>query len=228
MLAKTGNPVARGRGERRHVGTIIVGASVGRRMPSPVRAPGVWCAAMSTPLWAPWRMPYILRSDEEKATKGGCFFCDHPNEPRAFRENLVVLVQEHAFVCLNRYPFTPSHLLVVPRRHVSDLSELAEAEYLALMTLLREATIRLRSAVGCSAMNVGFNLGVDAGAGVADHVHGHVVPRWKGDTNFMPVLTDIRVMPEYLDDAWLRLASAFADLPGVRAPVSPAPSGEPG
>ncbi|HVH48247.1 MAG TPA: HIT domain-containing protein [Labilithrix sp.] len=180
---------------------------------------------MATPLWAPWRMPYILRSEKSKSKAGGCFFCDHPLDAQAFRENLVVLVQEHAFVCLNRYPFTPSHLLVSPRRHVSDFAELSEVEYAALMTLLRESAVRLRRAVNCSAMNVGFNLGLDAGAGVADHVHGHIVPRWAGDTNFMPVLTDVRVMPEYLDDAWRRLSSAFADLPGQRAPVPPPPSG---
>jgi ATP adenylyltransferase len=185
--------------------------------------------AMSTPLWAPWRMPYILRSDKAAGRhgEGSCFFCDHPVDTEAFRENLVLLVQEHAYVCLNRYPFTPSHLLVAPRRHVSDLAELAPEEYIALMTLLRESTVRLRRAVNCSAMNVGFNLGLDAGAGVADHVHGHIVPRWPGDTNFMPVLTDVRVMPEYLDDAWRRLHSAFADVPGLRAPAPP-PSSTPG
>lgn len=180
---------------------------------------------MATPLWAPWRMPYILREDKAKSSGSGCFLCDHPRDSASFRENLVVIVQKHAFVCLNRYPFTPSHLLVSPLRHVSDLAELDEAEYAGLTTLLRESSIRLRRAVGCSAMNIGFNLGVDAGAGVADHLHGHIVPRWSGDTNFMPVLTDVRVMPEYLDDAWRRLASAFADLPGERSPVPPPASG---
>jgi ATP adenylyltransferase len=167
-------------------------------------------------------MPYIMRSDKAKGAKGknGCFFCEHPADASRFRENLVVIVQEHAFVCLNRYPFTPSHLLVAPRRHVGDLAELSEEEYSALMTLLRESSMRLRRAVNASALNIGFNLGLDAGAGVADHLHGHIVPRWPGDTNFMPVLADIRVMPEYLDDAWTRLHAAFADLPGLRAPAT--------
>lgn len=179
---------------------------------------------MATPLWAPWRMPYISKSDKASG-KGGCFLCDHPRDAQSFRENLVVVVQEHASVCLNRYPFTPSHLLVSPRRHVSDIADLSTVEYDALMTLLRESSVRLRRAVGCSAMNIGFNLGVDAGAGIADHVHGHIVPRWAGDTNFMPVLTDVRVMPEYLDDAWRRLVVSFADLPGQRAPLPAPPSG---
>ncbi len=165
-------------------------------------------------LWAPWRMPYLLKSEKS----GGCFLCEHPQDAERFRENLVVIVQEHAFVCLNRYPFTPSHLLVSPRRHVGDLADLDGEEYAAVMTLLRESTVRLRRAVRCTGMNVGFNLGKDAGAGVADHLHAHIVPRWAGDTNFLPVLTDIRVMPEYLDDAWSRLHPAFADLPGARAP----------
>jgi ATP adenylyltransferase len=184
--------------------------------------------AMSNSLWAPWRMPYILRSDKAKGPRGGgCFFCEHFVDASAFRENLVLVVQEHAFVCLNRYPFTPSHLLVAPRRHVSDLADLSVEEYAALMTLLRESTVRLRRAVDCSAMNVGFNLGIDAGAGVAEHVHGHIVPRWRGDTNIMPVLADVRVMPEYLDDAWRRLYHEFADLPGERA-AQPTPSSKPG
>lgn len=177
---------------------------------------------MPSSLWAPWRMPYMTGSVK---VPGGCFFCAYPGDDAHFRENLVVIVQEHAFVCLNRYPFTPSHLLVAPRRHVGDLSDLEANEYDALMRLLRESTARLRRAVGCSGINVGFNLGRDAGAGVADHLHGHLVPRWAGDTNFMPIMTDIRVMPEYLDDAWRRLHPAFADLPGVRAP---APDPEPG
>jgi ATP adenylyltransferase len=87
------------------------------------------------------------------------------------------------------------------------------------MALVRECTVRLKRTVGCEGMNVGFNLGKAAGAGVPGHVHGHVVPRWNGDTNFMPVLADVRVMPEYLDDAWRHLYATFADLPGTRAPA---------
>jgi ATP adenylyltransferase len=174
---------------------------------------------MSTPLWAPWRMEYLLGQNK----KQGCFLCEHPKGEAGFRENLVVLVQPHAFVCLNRYPFTTSHLLVVPTRHVADLSDLEADEYAAFTTLLRDATVRLTRAVSCQAMNVGFNLGKAAGAGVADHLHAHIVPRWEGDTNFMPVLADIRVMSEPLDESWRRLHAAFADLPGLRAPAPEAP-----
>jgi ATP adenylyltransferase len=169
---------------------------------------------MSEVLWAPWRMEYILGP---KA--GVCIFCDFAAAPpEAYRSKLVLLVQEHALVCLNRYPFGASHLLVVPKRHVADLASLAAEEYDATMRLLRETVARVQAATGAKALNVGMNLGQAAGAGIADHLHAHVVPRWPGDTNFMPVLADVRVMPQYLDETWQLLAPFFADLPGAHAP----------
>jgi ATP adenylyltransferase len=156
-------------------------------------------------------MEYVL------GPKGGsCIFCDFAAAaPRDYRANLVLVVQAQALVCLNRYPFAASHLLVAPRRHVSDIAELPADEYDATMRLLREAAARLRRATGAEGLNVGFNLGKAAGAGIAEHLHGHLVPRWYGDTNFLPVVTDVRVMPEYLDNSWQRLAPLFADLDGV-------------
>ncbi len=170
---------------------------------------------MTTPLWAPWRMEYI-----EGKRRSACIFCDFAAEPPSkYREDFVLLVQEHALVCLNRYPFTTSHLLVAPRRHVADLAELSDVEYAALMDLVRKAAARLRTAVNAHALNIGMNLGAAAGAGIADHLHVHVVPRFSGDTNFMPVVADVRIMPEYLDEAWARLHPCFADLPGDHAPA---------
>jgi ATP adenylyltransferase len=170
---------------------------------------------MTTPIWAPWRMEYI-----EGYRKSSCIFCDFASEPASsYRDDFVLLVQEHALVSLNRYPFTTSHLLVAPRRHVSDIGELSDEEYAALMDLVRKSAARLRAAVKAPALNIGFNLGTAAGAGIADHLHAHVVPRWPGDTNFMPVLADVRVMPEYLGEAWARLYPFFGDLPGQRAPA---------
>jgi ATP adenylyltransferase len=167
---------------------------------------------MKSPIWAPWRMEYIVGAKPD-----ACVFCAMTNvAPPAFRELLVLIRQPHAFVCLNRYPFASGHVLVTPRRHVADLSELEEHEYLALMTLLRETTQRVRRSVRASAMNIGFNLGRAAGAGIAEHLHGHVVPRWDGDSNFMPVLADVRVMPQHLDATYAHLESAFADIPGER------------
>lgn len=168
---------------------------------------------MTKQIWAPWRMEYV-----QGHRSAACVFCDLSSRaPSEMREGLVLLVQEKAFVCLNRYPFTTSHLLVAPRRHVADLGDLEADEYAALMNLVRDAAARLRAAVGAHALNIGMNLGQAAGAGIADHLHAHIVPRWSGDTNFMPVLADVRVMPEYLDEAWARLQPAFADLPGTRA-----------
>jgi ATP adenylyltransferase len=165
---------------------------------------------MSERLWAPWRMEYVLGPKD-----GECVFCRlGAAKPEQYRELLVLLAQPNAFVCLNRYPFASSHLLVASRRHVADLAELSDEEYAAVMALLREAIVRLRRATTAQGCNVGFNLGKAAGAGIADHLHGHVVPRWTGDSNFMPVVADVRVMPEYLDDAWLRLAPYFDDVPG--------------
>ena len=156
----------------------------------------------------------------------GCVFCAIQSDERGpahHREDLVLLVQEHAFVCLNRYPFASSHLLVIPRRHLSNLADLTDAEYAATMLLVRQSAERVRAATNAEGLNIGMNLGKVAGAGIAEHLHAHVVPRWSGDSNFMPVIADVRVMPEYLDDAWRRLYPHFADLAGSRAPA-PAPA----
>jgi ATP adenylyltransferase len=166
---------------------------------------------MQPPLWAPWRMEYIL-GDKPKH----CIFCAFP-ERRTWREDLVLVVQPFAFVCLNRYPFAPGHLLVVPRRHASDLDDLAPEEHAALFALQRDAIRALKKAVSPEGLNVGMNLGKVAGAGIAEHLHAHVVPRWNGDTNFMPVVADTRVMPEHLDATWAKLRVAFEAVPGEKA-----------
>jgi len=144
-----------------------------------------------------------------------CVFCSFAAAPReSYRSDLVLVVQTNALVCLNRYPFAPSHLLVASRRHAGSIDDLPVDEYGAMMGLVRETAIRLRRATESEGLNVGLNLGKAAGAGIADHLHAHVVPRWTGDFNFMPVLADVRVIPEYLDQSWLRLRPFFADLPG--------------
>ena len=187
---------------------------------STLRAGWYMVRAMSTTLWAPWRMDYIL------GPKGGaCVFCAIGGaapaqlSPARFREDLVLVVQPHAFVCLNRYPFAPAHLLVIPRRHVSALEDLTDEEYAALNALLRATSVALKSAVKPEGMNIGFNFGKAAGAGIADHLHAHVVPRWNGDSNFMPVIADVRVMPEYVDASWVKLRPAFEAIPGEKAPL---------
>ncbi|MCU0657284.1 MAG: HIT domain-containing protein [Polyangiaceae bacterium] len=172
---------------------------------------------MSSQLWAPWRMEYILKPKGH----GGCVFCEYASHgPEQAREDLVLHQGTLAYVVLNRYPFAAGHLMVIPRRHCSDLTELTDEERCALFDLVSQSCARLRRAVRADGLNVGINLGASAGAGIAEHLHVHIVPRWPGDTNFMPVLADVRVMPQALDATWSHLAPFFADLPGQGLPAA--------
>src|ERR1022692_162767 len=155
---------------------------------------------MTGNLWAPWRMEYILGSKDAP-----CVFCSRD-------EALLLATQAHAYVCLNKYPFAAGHLLVVPKKHASDITNLDEAESDAFFRLVRQAVDRLRKAISPEGINVGINLGKAAGAGIAEHLHAHIVPRWSGDTNFMPVMADVRVMPEYLATTRERLLPHFMGL----------------
>ncbi len=160
---------------------------------------------MEKPLWAPWRMEFI-RAEKPK----GCIFCEFPAAPPSQdRANLVVHRSTHAFTCLNRYPYNSGHLMVIPRSHVSDLGALAAEAHADLQDELRRAVAVVKRVYAPDGMNVGMNLGRAAGAGIADHLHWHVVPRWVGDNNFMPVIADQRVVPEALDDAWVKLHAGF-------------------
>jgi ATP adenylyltransferase len=154
---------------------------------------------MPKPLWAPWRLEYVEGTEEA----GRCVFCD-PDE------GLVVHRGEAAFVLLNRFPYTSGHLMVAPVRHEGDLVELTEVEALEIHRLATRAVTALREEYSADGHNLGWNLGRAAGAGIVDHVHLHVVPRWPGDTNFMPVLADVRVVPEALAETAVRLRRRFA------------------
>ena len=149
-------------------------------------------------LWAPWRLEYIRRADEQE----GCIFCE-PDE------DMVVAREEHAFVLVNRFPYSSGHVMVAPVRHVGQLGGLSDDEALAVHRLAAAAVAALGSEYGADGYNLGWNLGRVAGAGVVDHVHLHVVPRWSGDTNFMPVLADVKVLPEHLLETRARLAAGF-------------------
>ena len=154
----------------------------------------------------------------------GCIFCRYPAEdPAHYPERYVLCVRADAFVMLNKYPFASGHLMVVPRRHASDLGELNPDEHAALFELVRASASALKIAVNAEGVNIGINLGASAGAGIAEHLHVHIVPRWRGDMNFMPVIADLRVMPEALDATFSRLAPYFRPLGD--APVDAAPSG---
>ncbi len=167
---------------------------------------------MERPLWAPWRLEYILGEKPE-----GCIFCDFPAEPpENDRKNLIAHRAAHSFTILNRYPYNSGHVMVVPRAHVTDLGALSPEEMADLTEELRRAVAVIRAVYRPDGMNVGMNLGRVAGAGIDDHLHWHVVPRWNGDNNFMPVLADVRVIVEHLEAAWERIHAGFEAAGGAR------------
>ncbi len=157
-------------------------------------------------------MEYILGP---KSHEKACIFCgvaEASLEER--RERLVIASTPRLFVVLNRYPFAAGHILIVPHAHVASLEELSLEDHDALFRVVRESCVQLKRALKAEGLNVGLNLGAVAGAGVAAHLHVHVVPRWSGDTNFMPVLADTRVMPQALSATQAHLEKFFADIDG--------------
>jgi ATP adenylyltransferase len=153
---------------------------------------------MPKPLWAPWRLEYVESVDE----RPGCIFCEPEDE-------LVLHRGERAFALLNRFPYAGGHLMVAPVRHVGDYRELDDGEALEIHRLAADALRTLTAVYRPDGHNLGWNLGRVAGAGIVEHVHLHVVPRWSGDTNFMPVLADVRVIPEALAESGRRLREAW-------------------
>jgi ATP adenylyltransferase len=150
-------------------------------------------------LWAPWRIQYILGPRES-----GCFLCKKPAESDDAR-NLLLWRSKNAFVILNAYPYNPGHLLIAPYRHTDDLGALGDETLLEMQQLLLRAQALLNRVMKPQGFNVGLNLGRVAGAGVLDHVHWHIVPRWEGDCNFMPVTASVRVIPQALDELYAEL-----------------------
>ena len=156
-------------------------------------------------LWAPWRMEYIAEEP-----RPGCLFCrviEHPEDRDAA---LVVWRPKGAIVLLNKFPYNPGHLMVAPHAHVGDLENLDEAQTADLMRALKRTITVLKAAVTPEGFNLGANIGRVAGAGIPDHVHLHVVPRWNGDTNFMPVLGEVKVVNEHLAQTAAKLSEAFS------------------
>ena len=158
---------------------------------------------MKKSIWAPWRIEYIL-SDKE----AGCFLCKMFEEAND-RDNLLLKRGETCAVVMNRYPYTGGHLMVTPYRHLKNLEDLNGDEKAELMELTIEAVEILKSELKPDGLNLGFNLGEAAGAGLKDHLHQHIVPRWTGDTNFMPVMSDTRVMPQALTEQYDALYPLF-------------------
>jgi ATP adenylyltransferase len=154
-------------------------------------------------LWAPWRLEYIQGADKEP----GCIFCRavEANDEEGF----VVKRGELAFVLLNKFPYASGHLMIAPYRHEGEFGDLTSEEAVEIHRLASAGLAALAETMRPQGFNLGWNLGRVAGAGVMDHVHLHVVPRWAGDTNFMPVLADVKVLPEALADARRKLAEAW-------------------
>ena len=160
-------------------------------------------------LWTPHRMAYV--KGENKPThdgEDGCPFCSGPG--RSDEDALIVARGEHVFVVLNLYPYNSGHLMAVPYRHVADYPELTPEETLELAQFTQRAMQVLRAAMAPHGFNLGINQGSVAGAGIAAHLHQHVVPRWGGDTNFMPIVAHTRVLPQLLSDARAQLAAAWS------------------
>ena len=159
-------------------------------------------------LWAPWRLAYVTAASDP--TEAPCVFCAAPD--RANPSPLLLCRGNECFVVLNKFPYSNGHLMVVPFRHVASFADATEAELAELMLLTQRAELALGEAYEPQGLNVGMNLGRPAGAGVPGHLHLHVVPRWTGDTNFMTVTAETRVVPEDLADTADRLRSIFKKL----------------
>jgi ATP adenylyltransferase len=154
-------------------------------------------------LWAPWRMTYITGDSSQDDS---CIFCVKPAEGEEQDEaNLILLRGDKCYAIMNRFPYNNGHLMIAPYAHQPGISQLEPEVLTAMMVMAQRCIGALDGAMHPQGYNLGINQGTVAGAGIADHVHLHIVPRWNGDTNFMPVLADTKVMPEYLQTTWQQL-----------------------
>ncbi|MFP3908532.1 MAG: HIT family protein [Archaeoglobaceae archaeon] len=154
-------------------------------------------------IFAPWRIRYVLEPKHQ-----GCIFCEFPEENRD-KENLILYRGELNFVIMNRYPYNPGHLLVAPYRHIGDITDLSSDELADMMEKLSTAEKVIRKVMEPDGFNIGINVGSVAGAGMEEHLHAHIVPRWDGDTSFMPVFGDVQVVPEALEETYDKLKEGF-------------------
>jgi ATP adenylyltransferase len=162
-------------------------------------------------LWAPWRMTYLECKDQQ--AKDCCVFCvrDIKGEDA---QRLILWRGQHAFVVMNKFPYTNGHLLIAPYRHIADILDVTPEEQDEMFRMLRKCRMVMQECLKPQGFNVGINLGKIAGAGVADHLHMHIVPRWTGDTNFMPVFADVRVIPQHLEETYGILLQGFKSISG--------------
>ena len=160
-------------------------------------------------LWSPWREEYILSLKD--ISKGECIFC-YLGKQNPSSENLVLYKGNNIYIVMNRFPYNNGHLLIIPYRHLGEINDLNSDEKNEMMDLLIESVKILKSTFSPQGFNIGMNLGNISGAGIADHVHFHVVPRWGGDTNFMPVLGKTKVISQALEKGWKLLKKDFDKL----------------
>ena len=156
-------------------------------------------------LWAPWRLEYIQGPENDS-----CIFC-LGEETANDQASLVVARGTHCYVIMNRYPYSNGHLMISPYRHISDSAELVVDEVVEIHQLMVRSQAVLREEFAAQGFNVGWNIGQAAGAGIADHIHMHIVPRWAGDGNFMPILADVRVIPQHIEKTYSLLVKAFSE-----------------
>ena len=159
-------------------------------------------------LWSPWRYAYLSTLKKPD----GCIFCAMAEDASHDEDWLVVFRGQHNFVVLNKFPYTSGHLMVVPYEHSASLAAITPQAAMELIELARASEMHLRSVYQPDGLNLGMNLGESAGAGIAGHIHMHAVPRWSGDSNFMTVTGETRVLPEELATTWMRLHKAFHTL----------------
>ncbi|MCB1196438.1 HIT domain-containing protein [bacterium] len=157
-------------------------------------------------LWAPWRIEYILNADKS----GECIFCNALEGNS--KDNHIIIIRDTCFALLNKYPYNSGHLMVAPKKHTDDLALLSRDELADMMELTRDCKQLLTSVMNPHGFNIGINLGRVAGAGILDHIHIHIVPRWNGDTNFMPVIGDTKVLPQSLYDTGIVLKKKAQEL----------------
>lgn len=158
-------------------------------------------------LWAPWRMEYIVNCDKPS----DCIFCEKPKEDND-KENLIVHRGQYNFIIMNRYPYNNGHLMIVPYKHTCELNQLDPEEKSEWLDLVELSQVALAKVMAPHGFNVGMNMGRVAGAGIAEHLHFHIVPRWNGDTNFMPVLGHAKVVSEGLEATWEKITNELKNI----------------
>ena len=158
-------------------------------------------------LWAPWRLDYITSQHDS----GGCVFCKSPKN-KDDKQNHIIFRGTHCYVILNKFPYNNGHVMVLPYQHISDLLDLSEEADSECQELIKKTIKAIRRVFNPQGINVGLNLGSAAGAGIAEHIHYHILPRWQGDTNFMPVIAGVKEISESLDSAYFKLRQAFKEI----------------